>query len=438
MINLTKIIASSIVFFSVICSWAILMERKVNFKEFKFYLLWISLSIFSIFNYFFVNNFIRISLLMIVLTIVCKLLFNENIRKTIITCIYEQIILMIAEMIFALVITLLNIDINLTLNSYFIHMVSNIFISLILIFIIRFKFVKKTYQKILTFVDRVKSMQLYFFCILIMLFSNILSMSVYYRIKFQYLLIFNVIMTIVCWIIIFYSFKTQNKYNKVNDKYNIAINSLKDYENMMTKYRILNHENKNLLLTVRAMIINNESDIPKYIDSIIDNKYNDDEKLLFEMSVIPTGGLRAAIYSEILKIKSNKIKYSLNIDKRINTIDLIEMDKSTIIDICKIIGVFIDNAIYEVKKSRIKNIEISIFLEGDNLNIKVSNNCKEKIDIDKIYQDGYTTKGKNHGYGLSLVRNIILSNKLLDNKTEINRKLFSQILIIRYKKTVSK
>ena len=235
-------------------------------------------------------------------------------------------------------------------------------------------------------------------------------------------------------ILIVYMFIAQNNYNKVSDQYNVAKTSLVDYENMMTKYRVANHENKNLLLTIRAMSVNKDNNIPEYIDSIIENKYEDDEKLLFEMGVIPTGGLRATIYSEILKIKENKIDYNLNIDRKIRTIDLIELDTNTIIDICKIIGVFIDNSIEAVKSLRKRYINIDMYIVNNKLCIKVSNNYSEKIDISRIYEEGYTTKSKGHGYGLALVRKVINSNSNLDNETEINKKVFSQVLIIKYKK----
>ena len=159
---------------------------------------------------------------------------------------------------------------------------------------------------------------------------------------------------------------------------------------------------------------------------------------MFKVNVIPTGGLRATIYSEILKIKENNINYSLNIDKKLKTIALIELDERTIIDICKILGVFIDNAIEEVVKFKKGNISIDIYVENSYINIKVSNNYKSKIEVDKIFESGYTTKGEGHGFGLSMVKKIIDVNNLLKIETELNQKNFSQILIIKYKKSNNK
>ena len=106
--------------------------------------------------------------------------------------------------------------------------------------------------------------------------------------------------------------------------------------------------------------------------------------------------------------------------------------------ICKIIGVFIDNSIEAVKSLEEKNINIELYIKNKNLCIKVSNNYKGNIDISKISDEGYTTKGKGHGYGLSLVNNIVKNNNLFENRTEISKNVFSQILIIKIKKHINK
>ena len=321
-----------------------------------------------------------------------------------------------------------------TMNTIFAQFITNISVSAILIIFMQFKFVHKVYNLFLILTDRIRTRQLIVFCLIGMLILNILIMGSYYKIQFEYFILINASLISFVLILIVYMFMAQNNYNKVSDQYNIAKTSLVDYENMMTKYRVANHENKNLLLTVRAMAVNEEKNIPEYIDSIIENKYEDDERLLFEMGVIPTGGLRATIYSEILKIKENKIDYNLNIDRKISTIDLIELNTNTIIDICKVLGVFIDNSIEAVKRLKQKYINIDMYIIDNKLCIKVSNNFSGKIDISRINDEGYTTKGKGHGYGLPLVKEIINNNSNLEHETELNKKVFSQILKITYKK----
>jgi len=436
MMYLRHIVPNFILVFSMIIIWHKLLNKKINFKDQKLYISIIGLMIISVFNYLTINRFIRVIIITIIFMFFFKFLFKENIHKTIVTPIFYQILVFVSEFIaFILLTFIMGSNINSFIETFLGIFIVNISVAIVSILIANFKFIKTLFNKMLKITERIKIYQLFIVCIISFLFLNIFVISAYYKVNYYVWVITNILLISVLFIIVLYMLKTQNNYNKVSDKYNIAIKSLNDYENMMTKYRIANHENKNLLLTIRAMILNKEKDIPKYIDSMIEDKYEDDEKLLFNMSVIPSGGLRAAIYSEIMKIKDIGINYTLNIDKNLRSVDLIELDTNTIIDACKIIGVFIDNAIDEVKRLKNKNIQISIYLENKTLNISVSNNYKGKIEISRISDDGYTTKGKGHGYGLSLVKEIVKNNNLFDNKQEITKDIFNQILIIKYKKS---
>lgn len=416
--------------------WYKLLDRKINFNNPKLYVTLVLLMFISIINFFLTNEFIKICLITIFFMFFFRYLFKEKIQKCIITPIFTQVLTFLSEFIYVLFLSIvMSKEANQLFNTSISMLIANIMISIILVFSVNIPFIKKLYKKLLIVTNKINYKQMSLFCAIGMLILNVLLASVFHKIKFQYYFTLNAITIIIVLIIILYSFKTQNNYNKVSDKYNIAIKSLNDYENMMTKYRIANHENKNLLNTVRVMILNKEKDIPKYIESIINEKYMDDEKLLLDMSVIPSGGLRATIYSEILKIKENNIQYFLNIDKKIRSIDLINLETDTIIEICKMIGVFVDNSIDAVKELNNKNIDIHLYIQKNCLCIKVSNNYKNNIDVTKINDEGYTTKGKGHGYGLSLVKNIVRNNKLFENRTEVSKEIFSQILIIKYKKS---
>ena len=411
--------------FTNIYIWSKLLNKKPNLKDIKTYVIYVSMAVITLVNYLYTNQFIRILFITILMSIFIKFLFKEKFNKAILSSIMSQLIYMISEAIYAILISIiLGPNLNKVLEFSLGTLITNISISIIAIFIVNIKIIRIIYEKILNFINRISYKYFILLSFFLMAVANVLAMTIYFKIDFTVLLIFNVSMTLICCFIIIYSFRAENNYNIVSDKYNIAINSLKDYEDMMTKYRISNHENKNLLLTVRAMIINKEKNIPKYIDSIVEEKYNDDEKLLFKMNKIPTGGLRATIYSEILKIQENNI---------IKTIDLIELDTSEVIDICKVVSVFIDNAIEAVKNLKTKNINISLYLSDDKLNIEISNNYSGEIDVEKIFLEGYTTKGAGHGYGLSLVKAIINRNNLFENNIKINKNIFSQILTIKIK-----
>lgn len=420
------IIASSIYI------WYKLLGIKINYKNYKLYITLVSLMIIALINYFNVNAYIRITLITLALMFFFKFLFNESIQKCIITPIISQMVTMISEMIFAIIIViLLNLNSQDIVNTQFGNILSNFFIALISILIIQIPVITKFYQFLLKVTDKIKKNQLVILSLIIVIIANILTMVLYYKIDFKYLLVFNTFIILFCFIIVIYSFKNKNNYIKIYDKYSTTLNSLKEYEDILDRYRVSNHENKNQLLTIRNMIPKSDKKTISYIDKIIENKLKDNDKVMFEVSIIPAGGLRGLIYSKVLTMKDLKINYELEISNGVKTVDLISLDDSLMLDICQVIGVYLDNAIEEVKKLEEKYINIEMYTGEKELIIEISNNYKGKIDIEKIEEKGYTSKGKSHGYGLTLTKEIIDKNKKLFNEKKISKESFTQVLKIK-------
>lgn len=423
------------VFFTVIASlyiWHKLLNKKIDYNNSKLYITITCLMIIALINYFNVNAYIRITILTLTLMIFFRYLFKENLQKCIITPIISQMIVMSSETIFAIIISLIfKMNNEQIVNTQFGTLLSNLVIAIISVLLIRIPIFTKIYNFLIKITDRINRNKLIIFSLFIVVIANLLTMFLYYRVEFIYLLLFNTCLTLFCLSIVIYSFKTQDNYIKVYDKYNITLNSLKEYEDILDRYRISNHENKNQLLTIRNMLPKTNKKIISYIDKIIENKLKDNEKAMVEACKIPAGGLRGLIYSKILVMKNLKINYILEISKEVKTVDLINLDDSLMLDMCQVIGVYIDNAIEEVKKLKRKYINIEIYLEEGELIISVSNNYEGIIDLDKLDEKGYTSKGKGHGYGLTLTKEIIDSNKNLSNRKVITKDSFTQLLQIK-------
>lgn len=82
------------------------------------------------------------------------------------------------------------------------------------------------------------------------------------------------------------------------------------------------------------------------------------------------------------------------------------------------------------QKSRKKEININIYFDKYFI-IEISNYFEGNLDVEKIYNKGYSTKGKGHGYGLTLVKNIIEQNKNIINENKIEKNIFTQIIKIK-------
>ena len=432
-VNIQHLIGIIIITVTNIYIWCKLYKKKIKFDNIKIYIIFLLMAILTLANYFYNNEFIRIVTITIVMSFFIKIIFKDSFKKSFLCSVFSQIIYMLSEIVFTIIfVYILNITPQTISKLYFGNLLGNTAISIIVIIFSNLKPTQIFSQFLVKITEKIKYNYLIMMLLIVMIAINIFFMTPYYHLDFNYIMIFNIILTFICFSITIYSFYNKDKYMKTYDKYNTTLNSLKEYENILDKYRILNHENKNQLMTVRNMLSKNDIRTKNYIDAIIKNKLKDNEKIMTETAKIPEGGLRGIIYSKILQMKNLNIPYSLIIDKNVRTTTLINnLDDSTMLDICQIIGVYLDNAIQEVTNLEQKFISIEIYIIDNKLQISISNNFKDSIQIDNLEKAGYTTKGKNHGYGLSLTKQIIQNNKKLTNAKEINKNIFSQILKIK-------
>ena len=131
-------------------------------------------------------------------------------------------------------------------------------------------------------------------------------------------------------------------------------------------------------------------------------------------------GIQGVVYQKLLLADPN-IQIYIEISPDIPKNDLEnKLNSDIFLAGCKIIGVFLGNALEEVNE--IENIDnkklsIQLYLEkNDTLVIQIGNTYRRNTDFSKLEEIGYTTKGKNHGQGLALVQDI--ENKYFNLKHE--------------------
>src|SRR5574344_728008 len=319
------------------------------------------------------------------------------------------------------------------INTDYGIIVMNLFVSLLTVAVSYFNLMMKCYNVLCskTFglhqYNSIIVLVITFF-ILVMLFYN-LYYKYYSNQLFMYIGI--IFLLIFYSVIIFMILNTKSKYEKIRSKYSLSLENIKEYEEMVNQYRVLNHENKNQLLLIRNM--ESSEEVKNYIDKLIDNKEKDDTDIYNKVKSIPSNSLRAVLYSKMLLMKNKKIHSNILIERKVSSKDFINIDKDTMLDICNIINIFIDNAIEEVSNIKEKQILIEVNHQDTNIEIVISNTCNNKVNVNHIFETGYTTKCSGHGYGLSLVQDTIKKNNKLSNKVECSGNVFTQYLYIETK-----
>lgn len=426
---LISFISSFISITNTIYVWCKISKNKVNFLNPKFWLLFIITLILAILNYRFVDNTLKVVNITIILIVIYKLLFKTSLKDSIVIPVIVEFSYIIFESLYVmLILFLINGNVDSFMNNFFNSLFSNFTISFMVFIFSESGLFSKLVDKLNSKISKIEEPIILFLILLCIMIYNVLTVKIYYQINPIVMMVISVLVSAVSLILVYLFFKAKNDYYKINEKYDSSLSSLNELEKVLSNYRIDNHENKNHLLTIKSMTKNKK--VIDFIDSILDSKLKDSSRIMHETGIIPAGGLRGLIYSKLLVMDSKNIEYELEVEKSIRIVNLLDYGNDTMLDICKIVGIFLDNAIEEIDNYDDKYIIIEMYKKDDVIVISVTNPINHSIDSNNIYDAGISTKGGNHGYGLSLVKKLVKENSKLKTYPEVSDEEFTQILEI--------
>ena len=235
-------------------------------------------------------------------------------------------------------------------------------------------------------------------------------------------------------VILFYLFKQKMDNENMFKKYDDLLTVMKNYESDIEEQRTINHETKNELLTIRSKLSDEkDKDLCSYVDSIIGDKKSVKSAKFSKFKYLPSNGLKGFFYYKFIEAEQREIKVSLNISKQVENSCLGDMKTKDFKDLTRIIGVYLDNAIEAASISKDKKLGIEIYVVKDVVQIIISNTYDNVIEKDKVGNERYSTKGKNRGHGLLLVKRILNENNRITSETKITDNLYIQTIKINEK-----
>lgn len=415
--------------FLVYC-WYELLSEKVDVKNVKLYCAVVIMTVIGTFLNYAVPHIIRMLLTVLYLIFISYWFLHRNVKDIILAVLFSYLILMLSELLLVIMLPILfKVNINEVSNSVYGGLIISLLIAVFSLLILKTKFPKKIFNYILKYVKVMKKKEVLTYLIMIIMIVIISTAESYMEFPTEVILITNTAMALIFIFMVIKFAIAEDKYARTNSKYQVSITSLKEYQEMLDKYRISNHENKNQLLTIKTMV--KDPKVISYIDAIVDEKTKDNEKIMNKAYKIPDERFRSIIYPKMCKVDELKIKYKFSISNDVKTADLIDMDDYLVANACSILGVFLDNAIEAVKDLKKKSIYLEIYIMDGYLCFDITNNFEGVLDIDKIYKPKYTTKGKEHGYGLEVVNKIVRENEKIENECEINKDMITQRLKVK-------
>ena len=403
-------------------------ETKLTLKKFLIYL-------FIVFPLLLIANFFLLGLFKLIFVLIISTfgfyftIFDRNIGKSLYYAIIFDIFVFLVEILLSLIVVSLT-NFNLQDNHWLLHLSFSILNSVVIYLLSKIskldKFIIKFYNILSSKNFEIVYLTIMFILIILMIIFNVNNFNK--GISFY----INVGMSIFVFITFIYIIYKDFKNDRLENNYNEMMEYVQKYEKIINEQGKKNHEYNNQLTVIRGYS-HNPKKLEEYLDTIIEDHKCGQNYTIRQLSNFPDGGIKGLIYHKLGKMEDNNIKYYLYIDSESKNIFEEKFDLKTYQDITKLLGVFLDNAIDASKDAKEKEIELDIKNEDNCIIITITNTFNNNIDTKQIGKKGFTTKGKGHGYGLSIVKDINKHNENIETFNDIEDDKFTQTILIYYK-----
>lgn len=401
------------------------VEVRNKISKFIFFsLIWV----YCMLCFYVISNQYRFLVFLLVSSLVLRFILNIRDKKVILYSFNTEVLLSISEILISFFLVMFGINSVDIVNNYVYNLLVNILVSLLSVLLITIPFVNKIVNNTLNLFEKKRKLMNYFYIILIVIYLIVSKNGLEFILKSNYYINILFMLGVVAIIIIILN--NESKYDNLKEQNKQMLNYVTKYEKIITEQGKTNHEFKNQLMVIRGYAQMHSDKIIDYIDEIVeDSNKAGSSYLISQLNNFPDGGIKGLLYYKLSIMEDENIKYSINVEKGVKT-KLKTLSTNNYKNITKILGVLLDNAIDASKKSKHKKINISVIKDNKNIIFKIYNTYKGKIDIEKG-GTGYTSKGKGHGYGLRLVKDIINEDKLFNISHNLEDNYFVSSLYIK-------
>ena len=417
----------------------LVLDEKIKVSNKKIFIIGIITSLLYATSYLLLKGTIKTLTMFLVDICFYKYVFKISNQKSIFLTFLYFIILLVTELLeLFIIMKIFTISREFCYNTYAGSLISNFLISIgfILITII----LQKIFKKLIN-AQVENNIRITVFAVLISICVLMFFYTLIKDFRFDDNILLYLIAIIVLVSVLFSLIRQTIENNKLIKKYDKLLEFMTTYENEIEKQRVLRHETKNEFLSIRGKIHDkqNNKEIIAYIDEILKEKIEVKQEEYAKFGYLPANGIKGLCYLKTQEAQDKGLNTAINISKRIKNSNIYGLDIKEQRDLGKILGVFLDNAIEASLKSKAKEFGIESYLNLDKqCQIIIANSYDEEIDLDKIGKERFSTKGKNRGHGLLLVKHIVGNNNIFETKTDIINGLYIQTVTITKKTTKKK
>ncbi|WP_432788281.1 sensor histidine kinase [Lactiplantibacillus plantarum] len=218
---------------------------------------------------------------------------------------------------------------------------------------------------------------------------------------------FIVMLLMMLWQMVFFIRSYMKKQEASHQaKQNTQLNEyLKSVEQQYLELRRFKHDYKNIMLSLQDSISNGSSSeqLPYFKELIAQSAIDTslDNGKIAKIQYIGNGTLRGLIVQKFFDAQTKGIELSLELDQSEFII------KHNLVDVVRIVGNLLDNAIDAAKSTPDKQVTCAFNSLHETKEISVRNSTNKKLDVNKMFELGASTKGSQRGFGLSNVQQLV-------------------------------
>ena len=205
-------------------------------------------------------------------------------------------------------------------------------------------------------------------------------------------------------------------------------NYIDGLECMIDESRSIRHDYKNILATMSGYLQEDDyTGLKKYFENNIRDFYvsaDKSGKIWSALADVQPMELKGFLYEKALRASSMQVDFQVVIEQGA-VIKYPDMG-----NLIRVFGNLLDNAIEAAADSEDKYIILHILKKESSVFFIIYNTFREKPDLEKIFEKGYTTKGDEHGNGLYFVKEYLEKRDDIYPIFSIERNEFVQSLEI--------
>lgn len=360
-------------------------------------------------------------------------ILKSNAFKGLLVLVVPFIITIFLELIFSRIyFTIFKTDYVLGMNIPIHRLIGTLLMYLLMYFIyLTLKYFKISLAKI-----EISNRKHKYLLILNIIFGIILIGTQLYILTFYtyllpiFILIIDIMSVFIYLIVSFYTIFTVSKLETTSINLEEAKLYNKTLEILQDNTRAFRHDFTNILLGMTGYMDNNDMEgLKRYHSQLLDDIKQVNNLTTLSPTLVNNPAVYNVLAAKYHKADSLGIKINLEVFLDLNDLHM------KIYEFTRILGILMDNAIEATSECEDKIINVSIRKNSKKHMqlLQIENTYKDKkIDTEKIYEKGYSTKKGNTGLGLWEIRQILKKNNNLNLYTSKDEIYFSQQLEIYY------